>query len=48
MRFYTPIICLETGFYGGNFHCVAPSMKVAFKMLERRIASGKVKRRSYR
>ncbi|MEH2517367.1 hypothetical protein V1279_002940 [Bradyrhizobium sp. AZCC 1610] len=47
MRFYTPIICEETGWYGGNFHCLAPSLKYAFRMLERRIADGKIQRRPY-
>jgi len=45
--FVRPIICEETGYYGGAFCCVAPSERVAFKMLERRIADGKIKRRSY-
>lgn len=47
MKFYTPIICEETGYYGGNFHCLAPSLKQAFRMLKRRIAEGKVQRISY-
>ena len=43
MNFYTPIICAGTGFWGGNFHCPAPSRKDAFRMLERRIAVGTVR-----
>ena len=46
--FVRPIICEETGYYGGAFCCVAPSERVAFKMLERRIAGGRIKRRSYK
>jgi hypothetical protein len=43
MKFYTPIVCLETGFWGGNFHCLAPSERYAFRMLERRIPEGKIR-----
>lgn len=47
MKFYRPIICTATGFWGGSFCCVAPSKKVAFEMLQRRISAGKIKWRSY-
>jgi hypothetical protein len=47
MRFYRPIICTPTGFWGGAFCCVAPSLASAFKMLERRIADGKIEWRPY-
>ncbi|GAA0005223.1 hypothetical protein [Bradyrhizobium elkanii] len=47
MKFYRPIICGETGFWGGAFCCVAPPPKAAFKMLERRIAAGKITKVPY-
>ncbi|SDK45682.1 hypothetical protein SAMN05444163_8157 [Bradyrhizobium ottawaense] len=47
MKFYTPIICGVTGFWGGDFHCLAPSLQYAFRLLERRIVAGKIKRRPY-
>ncbi|MCA1379508.1 hypothetical protein I6F34_01565 [Bradyrhizobium sp. BRP05] len=47
MKFYRPIICTETGYWGGSFCCIAPSLKQAFKMLERRIAAGKIEWRPH-
>jgi hypothetical protein len=47
MQLFTPIICTETGFWGGEYHFLAPSQKYAFKMLERRIAAGRIKKRPY-
>jgi hypothetical protein len=47
MNLYTPIICEETGFYGGNFHCRTLSREYAFRLLEIRIRNGGVIRRSY-
>lgn len=47
MIFVRPILCLETGYYGGAFCGVFPSEKYAFKMLERRIADGREQWRPY-
>jgi hypothetical protein len=47
LKFYRPIICTPTGSWGGNFCCVALSRQAAFKMLERRIADGKILWRPY-
>jgi len=47
VKFYRPRICTTTGYWGGGFCCVAPSVAAAFKMLQRRIDAGKVQWRPY-
>ena len=48
LRYYVPIICEETGYYGGNFSCLAPSVGYAFKLLQIAVRNGLVKRRPYK
>lgn len=46
-KVYTPIICEETGFYGGNFSYYGLSLKEAWRALEWAIKDGRVKRKTY-
>lgn len=42
-----PVICEETGFYGGNYSILGKDRKDCFKTLERLIQQGIVTRREY-
>lgn len=45
--FFRPVICTPTMWSGASWCCVARSEKHAFKMLEKRLADGRIKWRPY-
>lgn len=42
MKLYRPVIVTPTKWSGCAFCCVAPTEKYAFRMLERRLADGRI------